>query len=89
MDVLLDALKNFDVDAAKQGAQAFDQFLNQVFRRRRPGRDANRLGAFEPGWIERHRVVDEIARHAMLGADLAQAVRIGTVLLSAFRFSTP
>src|SRR5262245_34359521 len=76
--VLFDALEILHLDRPEL-AEAGDDLLNELLGRRRAGRQPHRLYAHEPCRVDVIGVVDQIAGHVHLGADLAQAIRIRTV----------
>ena len=80
LDILLDAVHLGDFDVAVNAAQRIDDVEHKVFRRGCARGQANRLLARDPGRVELAAVGDEIARDALLDADLAQPVGVGTVL---------
>ena len=77
-NILGDAGQHLELDLVEL-AQPVDQLLHQLVRRRGAGGDADRLGALDPARVERVGIGDEIARHALLGGDLAQAVGVRAV----------
>src|SRR5215472_14228108 len=63
----------------RQLAQPHNDLLDELCGRRCTGCDADGGGTLDPGGVERSRVLDQITRHAALGGDLAEPVRVGTV----------
>ena len=59
--------------------QGLDHVVDQHFRRRGAGGDADGLGILQPFRVQFAAVGDQITRDAGFGADFAQPVRVGTI----------